>query len=36
MMEKGEHGSKNGAKKILALAYKMNQNGKYRKKRHKI
>jgi hypothetical protein len=30
-MEKGEHSTKTGIKKIIDLAYKMNVNGKYRK-----
>ena len=31
MMNNGEHLSKSGVRKIVDLAYRMNQNGKYRK-----
>ena len=31
LMQDGEHRKRNGAKKILALAYKMNRQGKYRR-----
>lgn len=36
LMDDGKHRNPTGAKKILALAYQMNQNGKYRQKRHDI
>lgn len=36
LMNIGEHRTKSGARKILSLAYKMNQKGKYRRNRYNI
>jgi hypothetical protein len=36
LMHAGEHRKISGAKKILSLAYKMNQAGRYRRYKHNI
>ena len=36
MMDEGAHREKSGLRKILNLAYQMNQGGAYRKKQHSI